>query len=99
MANINAITVSGVTYDIEDSTAETLLGSETMTTTATTVTGAINELDSEVGAKSEVSYSQTLTSGTEIGAITIDGTTTTLLAPEGGTGTTVSVSDTTLVFS
>ena len=36
------------------------------------------------GSGSSVSYSQTLTAGTEIGQITIDGSATTIYAPEGG---------------
>jgi hypothetical protein len=35
-------------------------------------------------SKSEVSVSQTLTSGTEIGSVTVDGTVTKLYAPQGG---------------
>lgn len=53
MANINTVTIDGITYDL-------------------------------AGNKSTVSFSQTLTSGTEIGEITIDGTPTSLYAPSGG---------------
>jgi|GEM_PF-2687951 len=51
-------------------------------TTDKTIVGAINSIKDSAGQS--VSYEQTLTEGTKIGAITIDDTTTDILAPSGG---------------
>lgn len=69
-------TYYGVTK-LSDSTSST---STSLAATASAVKSAYDLADS----KSVVSVSQTLSSGTEVGKVTVDGTTTTLYAPPGG---------------
>ncbi len=73
---IATTTYYGVTK-LSNSTAST---STSLAATANAVKLAYDHADT----KSTVSVSQTLTSGTEIGSVTVDGTATTLYAPSGG---------------
>ena len=62
-----------------------LTNSATSTSTSTSATpNAVKIAYDLADSKSVVSVSQTLTSGTEIGSVTVDGTATTLYAPSGG---------------
>lgn len=81
---IATTTYYGVTK-LSNSTAST---STSLAATANSVKLAYDLANS----KSVVSVSQTLTSGTEIGSVTVDGTQTKLYAPSGSGGSTVSVS-------
>ena len=55
--------------------------------TATDAQAAIDEVASDVSSKSTVSVTQTVSTGTKIGTITVDGTGTDLYAPTGGSQT------------
>lgn len=55
--------------------------------TATDVQDAIDEVVSDISNKSTVSVTQTISTGTKIGTITVDGTDTDLYAPSGGSQT------------
>lgn len=67
-----------------------LTNSATSTSTTTSATpNAVKIAYDLADSKSIVSVTQTLTSGTEIGSVTVDGTATTLYAPSGGDTVTV----------
>lgn len=75
-------------YGITKLSSATNSTSTSLAATASAVKSAYDLADS----KSIVSVSQTLTSGTEIGSVTVDGTATTLYAPSASGGSSVSVS-------
>lgn len=76
--------VSGVQSDLStlSGNVNTLSGNvSSLSGTINTISGDVSSLQTAVASKSEVSYNEIITSGSQIGTITIDGVSTDLYAP------------------
>lgn len=95
-ANITVPTTMAELSDSGDYIKESELSSSTSSTSTTTAANsrAVKSAYDLAATKSTVSFTQGLSSGSTVGTITIDGTSTTLYAPSSSGGSTVSYSPT-----